>query len=44
MSRRRFWLSICMALAVLLSLLACYAIDRVQQLLDEQHVELDWQG
>ncbi len=44
MSRRRFWLSICMALAVLLSLLACYAIYRVQQLLDEQLVELDWQG
>lgn len=44
MSRRRLWLSICMAIAVLLSLLACYAIYRVQQLLDEQHVELDWQG
>ncbi|CAM3858789.1 intermembrane phospholipid transport protein YdbH family protein [Ectopseudomonas alcaliphila] len=43
MSRRRFWLSICVAILALLSLLACYVGYRVQQLLDEQHIELDWQ-
>ncbi|HBZ94304.1 MAG TPA: hypothetical protein DEO91_11575 [Pseudomonas sp.] len=44
MSRRRFWLSICIAILALLSLLAGYAGYRVQQLLEQQHVELDWQG
>jgi len=44
MSRRRFWLSICMALAALLSLLAGYASYRVQLLLDAQQAELDWQS
>ncbi|QNH07979.1 YdbH domain-containing protein [Pseudomonas sp. B11D7D] len=43
MSRRRFWLSICVATLAVLSLLVCYAGYRVQQLLEEQHVELDWQ-
>ena len=43
MSRRRFWASTCAAILALLSLLACYAGYRVQQLLAEQHVELDWQ-
>ncbi|MGN0924880.1 YdbH domain-containing protein [Ectopseudomonas mendocina] len=44
MSRRRFWLSICIAIPALLSLLAGYVGYRVQQLLEEQHIELDWQG
>ncbi|WP_275545895.1 MULTISPECIES: YdbH domain-containing protein [unclassified Pseudomonas] len=44
MSRRRFWLSICVAILALLSLLAGYAGYRVKQLLEAQHVELDWQG
>ncbi|WP_296276542.1 intermembrane phospholipid transport protein YdbH family protein [Pseudomonas sp. UBA7530] len=44
MSRRRFWLSICIAILALLSLLAGYAGYRVQQLLEQQHIELDWQG
>ncbi|RRV25883.1 hypothetical protein EGJ23_14690 [Pseudomonas sp. o96-267] len=43
MSRRRFWLSICVATLAVLSLLACYAGYRVQQLLEEQHIALDWQ-
>ena len=43
MSRRRFWLSICVATLVLLSLLIGYASYRVQQLLEEHHIELDWQ-
>ncbi|CAE6946101.1 DctA-YdbH domain-containing protein [Ectopseudomonas oleovorans] len=43
MSRRRFWASTCAAILALLSLLACYAGYRVQQLLAEQHIELDWQ-
>lgn len=43
MSRRRFWLSTCVAILALLSLLACYVGYRVQQLLEEQHIELDWQ-
>ena len=44
MSRRRFWLSICVAIMAVLSLLTGYAGYRMQQLLDEQHIELDWQG
>lgn len=44
MSRRRFWLSICIAIPAALSLLAGYAGYRVQQLLEEQHIELDWQS
>lgn len=43
MSRQRFWLSICVATLALLSLLVCYAGYRMQQLLEEQHIELDWQ-
>ncbi|WP_061241261.1 YdbH domain-containing protein [Ectopseudomonas composti] len=43
MSRRRFWLSICVATLALPSLLIGYASYRVQQLLKEQHIELDWQ-
>lgn len=43
MSRRRFWLSLCVAILAVLALLAGYAGYRVQQVLDEQHVELDWQ-
>lgn len=43
MSRRRFWLSTCAAILAVLSLLACYAGYRVQQLLEERHIELDWQ-
>lgn len=42
MSRRRFWLSIGIATLAVLSLLICYAGYRVQQLLEEQHIELDW--
>lgn len=43
MSRQRFWLSICVATLALLSLLVCYAGYRMQQLLEEQHIELDLQ-
>lgn len=42
MSRRRFWLSTGIATLAVLSLLICYAGYRVQQLLEEQHIELDW--
>src|SRR5690606_12821233 len=43
MSRRRFWLSLCVAILAVLALLAGYAGYRLQRALDEQHVELDWQ-
>ncbi|CDM39726.1 intermembrane phospholipid transport protein YdbH family protein [Ectopseudomonas oleovorans] len=43
MSRRRFWLSTCVAILALLSLLACYVGYRVQQLFEEQRIVLDWQ-
>lgn len=43
MSRRRFWLSTCVAILALLSLLACYVGYRMQHLLEQQHIELDWQ-
>ncbi|MGG2396525.1 YdbH domain-containing protein [Pseudomonas sp. SH1-B] len=44
MSRRRFWLSICVALLMLLSLLICFSGYRLQQLLEEQRIELDWRS
>lgn len=43
MSRRRVWLSACIAIPVVLLLLAGYIGHRLQQVLVEQHIQLDWQ-
>ncbi|GIZ11240.1 YdbH domain-containing protein [Pseudomonas sp. NCCP-436] len=43
MSHRRVWLSVCIAIPALLLLLAGYIGHRLQQMLLEQHMALDWQ-